>query len=109
MTSVTHLDSAPPQPLAPGVAMRSLFGERAMLNLVDLEAHSGVTIHSHPHEQLGYVLEGTLHLTVDGVEHVLDAGSAFCIPGGVEHAARADERACRVLDVFSPPREEYRG
>ena len=63
--------------------------------------------HQHPHEQVVNVLEGALALTVDGAEHVLHAGDVVAIPGGVRHAARALS-PCRVLDVFSPVREDYR-
>jgi quercetin dioxygenase-like cupin family protein len=35
------------------VSARALFGERAMLNLVELAPDALVALHSHPHEQLG--------------------------------------------------------
>lgn len=63
--------------------------------------------HAHPHEQVVNVLEGELNLTVDGEEHVLHAGDVVAIPGGVRHAARALAPS-RVLDVFSPVRDDYR-
>jgi quercetin dioxygenase-like cupin family protein len=93
--------------LAPGVWARPLFGDGAMLNLVELEPGAGVPVHSHSHEQLGHVLEGELELTIAGEQHVLAPGDAFQIPSGVEHAARS-ERGCVVMDVFQPVREEYR-
>jgi unsaturated pyranuronate lyase len=93
--------------LAPGVSARPLFGDGAMLNLVELEPGAGVPVHSHPHEQLGHVLQGELELTIAGEPHVLTAGDAFQIPGGVEHAARS-EGGCIVMDVFQPVREDYR-
>ena len=93
--------------LAPGVTARPLFGDGAMLNLVELEPGAGVPVHSHPHEQLGHVLQGELELTIAGELHVLAPGDAFQIPGGVEHAARS-EVGCIVMDVFQPVREDYR-
>jgi len=95
--------------LAPGVRMSPLFGEGAMLNLLDFEPGAVVPEHSHPHEQLGIVVEGELVLKIDGVEHRLAPGHAYQIPGGVPHAAWTEEgKRCRVLDVFCPVREEYR-
>ena len=35
-------------------------------------------------------------------------GDFWCTPGGVQHAFRAGPKGARLLDVFSPPREEYR-
>ncbi len=103
---VVRLADIRPIELAPGVLGRPLFGQGAMLNLVSLEPGAGVPTHSHPHEQLGHVLEGQLELTVDGELHVLGPGEAFQIPGGIEHAARS-ERGCLVMDVFQPVREDY--
>jgi quercetin dioxygenase-like cupin family protein len=104
---VVPLRGAAPLELAAGVTMRPLFGDGAMLNLLEFDPAAVVPEHAHPHEQLGYVLEGRLALTVDGVEHLLGPGDAYQIPGGVEHAARSDGR-CLVLDVFQPVREDYR-
>lgn len=107
MSQVTVLREAPPHELVPGVTMRPLFGDGAQLNLLEFEPGGRVSRHEHPHEQLGYVLEGELTLEIDRVEHVLGPGSAFQIPGGVEHAAWS-EGPCVVLDIFQPVREDYR-
>lgn len=108
MSRVERLSAADGVELVPGVRMKPLFGDGAMLNLLELDDGAVVEAHSHPHEQLGFMLEGALALTIDGVEHRLSPGDAYQIPGGVEHAARAVGGPCRVLDVFQPVREEYR-
>lgn len=107
MSQVERLADAPPHPLAAGVTMRPLFGDAAMLNLLEFEPGAQVPPHDHSHEQLGYVIDGELVLTIDGVEHRLGPGAAYAIPGGVEHAASSEGR-CLVLDVFQPVREDYR-
>ncbi len=94
--------------LAAGVLARTFWGERMLMAVVDLEPGAEVPAHSHPHEQCGVVLEGELALTVDGVEHRLKPGDVYVIPGGVVHSARAGDRPVRVVDVFSPVREEYK-
>lgn len=93
--------------LAPGAIGRPLFGERAMLNLVELEANAVVPLHSHPQEQLGIVLRGEMRLTVNGVEHVLREMDAYAVRGGVEHSATFGTEGATVLDVFAPVREDY--
>lgn len=108
MSRVESLSEATGLELAPGVRMKPLFGEGAMLNLLEFDDSAVVGVHSHPHEQLGLMLEGELALTIDGVEYRLRQGDAYQIPGGVEHAARAAGGPCRVLDVFQPVREDYR-
>ena len=45
--------------------------------------------HTHPGEELGYVLEGTLQLEVAGQPpRTLNAGEVFFIPAGVVHDGR---------------------
>ena len=105
--TVVRLRAAAPLDLAPGVSMRPLFGEGAMLNLLEFEPGAHVAPHEHTHEQLGYVVEGTLVLAIAGTEHRLQPGDAYQIPGGTEHAAWSEGR-CLVLDVFQPVREDYR-
>jgi quercetin dioxygenase-like cupin family protein len=95
-------------PLADGVTARALFGEGAMLNLVELEPDSVVALHSHPHEQLGMVLRGSMTLVVEGTEHVLEEMDAYSLPGGAEHQGIAGPQGALVLDVFQPVREDYR-
>ena len=72
-----------------------------------IEAGAELPEHSHPHEQIVNVLAGRYELVVDGTPHVLDAGDVLVIPGGAAHSGRAHTE-CRILDVFSPVREEYR-
>ncbi len=78
-----------------------------MLNLLELAPGAHVPVHDHPHEQLGYVIEGVLLLEIDGVDHELHPGDAFRIDGGTPHSARS-VGGCTVLDVFQPVREDYR-
>lgn len=91
-----------------GVVGRPLFGDDVMLNLVTCEPGALVPLHSHPNEQLGLIIEGELVFTVDGEDHSLTRGYAFQFPGQLEHAARAGPEGCTALDVFAPPREDYR-
>jgi quercetin dioxygenase-like cupin family protein len=93
--------------LADGVVGRPLFGEGAMLNLIRFEPGATVPLHSHPHEQLGIVLEGMQALVVDGVPHELGPLEAYVLPGGVEHSAYCGPDGALVLDVFTPVREDY--
>jgi quercetin dioxygenase-like cupin family protein len=105
--TVAGLRASQPHELAPGVTMRPLFGDAAMLNLLEFDAGARVPVHDHPHEQLGYVLDGELVLEIDGVENRLVPGDAYRIAGGTPHAAWSDG-PCLVLDVFAPVREDYR-
>jgi quercetin dioxygenase-like cupin family protein len=95
-------------PLADGVTAKPLFGEGAMLNLVELEPNALVARHSHPHEQLGMILRGSMTLVVAGTDHLLEETDGYTLPGGVEHEGIAGPEGALVLDVFQPVREDYR-
>lgn len=94
--------------LADGVAAKPLFGQGAMLNLIEFEPGAVVPAHSHPHEQLGIVLRGMQALVVDGLARELGPLEGYVLPGGVEHSAYCGPDGSLVLDVFAPVREDYR-
>jgi quercetin dioxygenase-like cupin family protein len=93
--------------LTAGVSGRPLFGEGAMLNLIEFEPGAVVPEHEHPHEQLGIVLRGIQVLVVDGEAHPLGPMEGYVLPGGVRHGARCGPEGATVLDVFQPVREDY--
>lgn len=64
--------------------------------------------HSHPHEQLVYVVRGRMRFVRNNEEFEATAGDSFIVPGGVEHQATALEDS-EALDVFAPCLEDYIG
>lgn len=101
------LDDLAVREIFPGLRARVLHTDRTSQSWVEIDAGATFPEHHHPHEQTVNVLDGTLELTVDGALHVLTAGRVFHIPPHVSHSGRA-RTACRVLDVFSPVRDDYR-
>ncbi len=94
--------------LAPGLTARIFVGDQAMLSVVTIEPNAEGQVHSHPQEQWGVLLEGDAVRIQDGEEIPVKAGDFWRTPGGVPHGLRAGPRGARVLDIFSPPRDEYR-
>ncbi len=92
----------------PGVDIRTFACERLMLSVVDLQPRSVVEEHSHPHEQVGMVLEGRALFVIDGEEKTLGPGDLYRIPGGVRHRVIALDQPVKALDIFHPVREDYR-
>lgn len=62
--------------------------------------------HSHPHEQLVYVIRGRLRFVRGSEIFEVGPGDSFIVPGGIEHEASTIEES-EVLDVFTPFREDY--
>ncbi len=92
----------------PGVDIFTCAGERMMLSLVEFRPRAVVEPHSHPHEQMGMLLEGELTFTIGGETKTLKPGEMWRIPGGVVHSAVAGDAPVKALDVFHPIREDYR-
>ena len=107
MTQKYQLDELDVREPIPGHRGKFLHSEHTTHVYWDIADGARLPEHSHPHEQIVNVLEGTYELTVGGTPHVLNAGEVLVIPGGVPHSGRSHS-ACRILDVFSPVREEYR-
>ena len=63
-------------------------------------------IHTHPHEQVSYILKGSFELNLDGEKTVLKEGDTFYVPPELPHGVTALEEA-EILDVFSPQREDF--
>lgn len=94
--------------LAPGLTARIFAGEQAMLSIVDAAPNSEGTLHHHPEEQWGVLLEGS-GTRIQGDEEIgVKKGDFWRTPSNVPHTLRAGPEGCRVLDIFSPPRSEYR-
>lgn len=91
----------------PGVTIRSFWGKEILLGFADLVPNCNVPAHRHPHEQLGIVLEGEIELCIGGETKLLRPGEVYVIPGNVEHSAKAGNCPTRVVDIFSPVREDW--
>lgn len=94
--------------LGEGISTRIFAGEQAMLSVVTIEPHATGTVHSHPQEQWGVLLEGECVRIQGGEEIPMKAGDFWHTPGGVAHGIRTGDSRAVVLDIFAPPREEYR-
>lgn len=96
-----------PKDLAPGLTGYYAHGTNMTLGLVEIKKGSDLPQHQHPHEQITYILEGQLDMTIGGKLCQLTAGMYYVIPSNVWHGAVAITD-CKVIDVFNPVREDYR-
>ena len=94
--------------LASGIETRVFPGEQAMFSVVQFAPLSEGSIHAHPEEQWGVLLEGSGIRIQDGVEVAVSSGDFWRTPGDVPHGFRAGPDGARVLDIFAPPREAYK-
>ena len=103
------LDHIQAKMLIEGVTLKTVHGEKIMMAFFDVEPGGEVPHHHHEHEQMGLVLSGELTLHIGDETKLCRAGDAYLIPPNVPHSANVPQSgsAVKVLDIFSPPREEY--
>jgi quercetin dioxygenase-like cupin family protein len=92
--------------LNPLLGRQLVVGQNIMLARVLLKKGCVVPEHSHPNEQVTYILEGALKFWIDGREIVIQAGETLTIPPNMPHKAEAVEDTVD-LDVFYPPRADW--
>jgi quercetin dioxygenase-like cupin family protein len=101
------LDECSQHEIFPGVTIRAIGGEKLMLSHVVLQPNSVVEHHSHPHEQMGILIEGEMTFTIGDETRELKVGEMWKIPGNVPHLVKAGPRGAVAIDIFHPVREEY--
>lgn len=101
-------DDLPWEHVREGVERKAFSGDGATLSLNRLQPGHEPRPHSHPHEQIAYILSGRIRFVVDGKETILGPGGVLCIPPHAEHWGEvvSDEPVLN-LDVFTPRRPEY--
>jgi quercetin dioxygenase-like cupin family protein len=105
-TMIALWQNATPVEMAPGITRRTLgVGEKVLMVEFRLLAGAVVKIHSHPYEQVGYVVSGQMAFNIDG--EVLGLGDSYVASAGAPHGARCLADAV-LAEVFAPPRDDYR-
>ena len=108
MSAFTRLDAIAPQFLADGYLARALHGESVTMAIVEIDPGAELPEHRHENEQLGLVIEGSVRFRVGPEERTLAPGETWRIASNTPHAVTAGDAGALVLDVFSPPRGEWR-
>lgn len=63
--------------------------------------------HTHPHVQTTYCLEGSFEFQVGGVTHPITVGDTLVMPADIRHGCKLLSEKGRLLDVFTPCREDF--
>ena len=101
-------EGRPSRRLAPGVEATIVSGEKLMLSRVVIQPGAVVPVHQHPHEQFGFVISGGGEFTIGEETRTVKEGDYYTIPGGVLHGVVGGPAGGEFMDIFSPPREDYK-
>ena len=107
--NVYRWESLPRENVRSGVSRTAFRGDNALMVMNWLEPGMEVRPHSHPFEQLAYILAGRVRFTIGDEVVEVGAGEVVRIPPDVLHCGEpiGDEVAVN-LDVFAPVRDDYR-
>jgi quercetin dioxygenase-like cupin family protein len=85
-----------------GRADVSVPGREAVVARVEVSPGTYAGRHTHPGDEISYVLEGKAELLVDGQPpRVVHAGESFVIPAGVIHDAHnASDKPVQLVGVY---------
>lgn len=91
----------------PGVKSHIVSTGKITLSFLTAEPDSFVAVHRHEAEQTAIVIDGAMDLLIDGKLYHAEKGDVAIIPPNADHGVYISDRGCRVIDVFSPPRQDY--
>lgn len=105
--SITHYRNVTLIDLVPGIQSHIVSADRIMLSFLTAQPNSVMHNHHHEAEQLMVVLDGALDLVIEGKLHHMEKGDVVILPSNVEHGAYVSDKGCTVIDIFSPPRQDF--
>lgn len=108
--TIQHVGDAAPFAFAPGRTRTLAATDHLMLVVVDFDdgpASVADVPHTHPHEQVTYVVEGEFLLNVDGQIHHMRPGDLASIPANVPHGIQTLTPHVRAIDAFTPLRKDF--
>jgi quercetin dioxygenase-like cupin family protein len=88
------------------ITRKFVSGQQGMIVWWNIKAGAQFAPHSHPHEQIVWVIKGKMDFRMGSERRMMTAGDLAVIPGGVEHEGSYLEDT-EVVDIFAPPREDF--
>ncbi|QZT37996.1 cupin domain-containing protein [Halosquirtibacter xylanolyticus] len=96
--------------IAPGIFRKITHLNDLMVVVIDFKnppMEKPDPFHSHPHEQITYVAKGSLKFFIENEEFLLKEGDTIAIPAGKNHTIQTLSQGVRLIDSFSPIREDF--
>jgi quercetin dioxygenase-like cupin family protein len=106
MSGFSVLRNLPEEKVTDRISRRILIGDKEMIVWWSMKAGAHADAHTHPHEQMFWVISGRMDFRLGAERRLCGPGDIGVVPGGVEHEAWFPED-CEVVDVFAPPREDF--
>ena len=104
---VVEVSKVPPVNLATGIDTNLVCGEDLTLSFATLAPHSAGKMHSHPHEQMAVILEGSVDFILSGKTYKLKPGDVIHVASNLEHTGITGDVTCKMVEVFTPARKDF--
>ena len=101
--NLTHI---PSKEIMPGYRGKMIHAKNISIAFWEVEKDAEVPEHAHMNEQVMHVLEGSFEFSLEGETKVYHPGDLVVIAPYRKHSGKA-LTPCKLMDVFSPVREEY--
>lgn len=102
-----HFNDIETKEIAPGFFSKLIHTQTNTVNFIEVKAGCSVPRHRHIHEQCSFIIEGEFELTVNDIPQLLNTGLFAIVPSNAWHSGTAITD-CRLIDIFSPVREDYK-
>jgi quercetin dioxygenase-like cupin family protein len=106
ITGFSSLDAIPVEHVAANLNRKMMSGKQGMVVWWDAKAGAHASSHSHPNEQLVWVIKGQIDLRIGEERRTMKTDDVAVIPGGVNHEAWFTHDS-EVMDIFCPPRADF--
>ncbi|MGH2940261.1 MAG: cupin domain-containing protein [Solirubrobacterales bacterium] len=105
----TELTNLTPIDIGTDLRIQALTGSHVQIVRTEVQPGAEFAPHRHPHEQMVVVLHGAIEFEIDGERQTLGPSGVFYFAPDSLHGARVPgDRPAILLEVFAPPREDYR-
>jgi quercetin dioxygenase-like cupin family protein len=97
----------PREQVAVGIVRQMIHGDRLMVCRLTIAARTVTPVHRHYHEQITLVERGRVDFFVEDERKTAAPGDVLLFPSNVQHGATMLDEEVVLIDIFSPPREEF--
>jgi len=104
--AVVNLNETNEKEIIPGYFARYVHTGNMTIQYCRIKAGSPMPEHSHPHEQVSIVINGTFEMTLEGQKVLLDPGVSLVIEPNKKHSGMP-LTDCYIIDVFHPRRDDF--
>ena len=104
-------DEVPWQTVNEYTKRKVYFNDRLTMEILEMEkseASKDISYKHRPEDIIGYVMEGSFIVTIEKQTKQVNQGGVYIIPSNVPHSIIASTSKARVMNVYTPTREDLR-